>query len=428
VFAWGPELSISPHPSLQAPVVPHPAHPVVRRPRDVRLDFFRGLCLFIIFVAHVWDNPWGAWIPARFGFSDATEIFVFCSGMASAVAFGGVFARCGYAIGTARIVYRCWQVYWAHIAIFLAVAAMMVAADRLTDGGDGYVRGLNLAPMFGEHAASTLIGMMTLTYVPHFFDILPMYLVILLMIPIVVALAEAHRVYAFAFVIGVWIAGAFGVFEIPAEPWSDRKWFFHPFAWQLIFFTGFAFMRGWLPSPPIDRRLVVLAAAVVLLSVPFAWFRLLETFDVLQRAHDALAPLIDKTRFGLLRYVHFLALAYLAYAAVGERGHRLKGAVVDVIRKVGQQSLAVFVAGLALAFFASIVLNVIGRDVVAVALVNLAGFAALVAVAYAVAWFKSAPWQAMPRPRPSVGAEAGARATQAAEPAAPPRLRLSPAE
>ena len=85
--------------------------------RDPRLDFFRGIAMFIILIAHV-PNDWLAlWIPARFGFSDATETFVFCSGMASAIAFGRVFRTRGLAMGTARVGFRVWQVYWAHIAV-----------------------------------------------------------------------------------------------------------------------------------------------------------------------------------------------------------------------------------------------------------------------------------------------------------------------
>ncbi len=63
------------------------------QPRDPRLDFFRGVGMFIILIAHITNNPWTLWIPARFGFSDATEMFVFCSGMASALAFGAVVSR-----------------------------------------------------------------------------------------------------------------------------------------------------------------------------------------------------------------------------------------------------------------------------------------------------------------------------------------------
>ena len=82
--------------------------------------------MFIIFVAHVPENTWTLWIPARFGFSDATEIFVFCSGMASAIAFGGTFARHGWWMGTARTLHRVWQVYWAHIGLFFLTVALLV--------------------------------------------------------------------------------------------------------------------------------------------------------------------------------------------------------------------------------------------------------------------------------------------------------------
>ena len=56
--------------------------------RDPRLDFFRGLGMFIIFFAHTPGNIVKQFIPARFGPSDATEVFIFCSGLASALAFG----------------------------------------------------------------------------------------------------------------------------------------------------------------------------------------------------------------------------------------------------------------------------------------------------------------------------------------------------
>jgi hypothetical protein len=73
------------------------------RRRDLRLDFFRGIAMFIILFAHTPGNFWTSWIPARFGFSDATEIFVFCSGMASALAFGGNAFDRGWPLGTARV-------------------------------------------------------------------------------------------------------------------------------------------------------------------------------------------------------------------------------------------------------------------------------------------------------------------------------------
>ena len=83
--------------------------PSISRPRDPRLDFFRGIAMFIILLAHTPGNPWTLWIPARFGFSDATETFVFCSGMASAIAFGAVFDRHGVPCGRVRSARGCRQ-------------------------------------------------------------------------------------------------------------------------------------------------------------------------------------------------------------------------------------------------------------------------------------------------------------------------------
>lgn len=367
---------------------PIPAYP--RTQRDVRLDFFRGVGMFIIFIAHVPRNPLNDWIPARFGFSDATEIFVFCSGMASAIAFASVFDRAGFLHGMARVLYRCWQVYWSHITLFLACATMMVAADQYFGTGSQFVTSLNLGSFFSE-TPRALLGLFTLTYVPHLFDILPMYLVVLALIPIVMALSYLGGFAPFVFCFSLWFIGWYGGVNFSSEPWGEEKWFFNPLAWQAIFFTGFAFMRGWIPAPPIDSRLIRLALVCVLVTIPFAhhWGieRLPEQFHVPP-------TLIDKNNFGPLRYIHFLALAYLAFAAAGPVGVNLRGPMVSICCKVGQQSLAVFMAGIVFSLMGGIVLTRLGYSIPMVIAVNLAGFAGLIAVAYTVAWFKSKPWTA----------------------------------
>jgi hypothetical protein len=133
--------------------------------RDPRLDVFRGLGMFIILFAHIPSNAFAGWIPARFGFSDATEIFVFCSGMASALAFGRTFDQAGLLLGTVRIAHRIWQVYWAHVAIFIAVVAALALADQEIAGARYLRQDLNLGPFLDEPAAR-LLGFVTLTYVP----------------------------------------------------------------------------------------------------------------------------------------------------------------------------------------------------------------------------------------------------------------------
>ncbi|MFK7942708.1 MAG: OpgC domain-containing protein, partial [Paracoccaceae bacterium] len=154
-----------------------------KKQRDLRLDFFRGLAMFIILVAHTPNSLWRMWIPARFGFSDATEIFVFCSGMASGIAFGAVFIKRGWHLGAARIAFRVWQVYWAHIGVVLATAGIMVLLQSTDMGepGKDYTKWFPVGGFFSAtegRPEATLLGLFTLTYVPGLFDILPMYLVI----------------------------------------------------------------------------------------------------------------------------------------------------------------------------------------------------------------------------------------------------------
>ena len=368
--------------------------------------------MFIIFSAHMPGNLFTSWIPARWGFSDATEIFVFCSGMASAIAFGRSYDRAGWAMGTARVGYRVWQVYWAHIGMFVAIAAMLAAVDLSGALPDRtYVNSLNLGRFFAD-PGPLLVGLVTLSYVPNYFDILPMYLAILAMMPAMMALSRASPRLPVAASLLVWalaqgrILDALGLgawhLSLPAEPWSDRPWFFNPFAWQLVFFTGFALVRGWLPAPPASRGLLIAAAAVLLLCVPLSNIGVRELG--VEWARDwraANAWAITKTDFGVLRHVHFLALAYLCWALAGEGGRRLTAgagvlgsALVAVVTKVGQQSLAVFVSSMLLARLFGLALDVAGRGGATTTAANLGGWALLIATAYAVAWFKAAPWRA----------------------------------
>jgi hypothetical protein len=410
-------------PASAVPAHPAPARDALgKRARDPRLDFFRGLGMFIILVAHIPTNPWADWIPARFGFSDATEIFVFCSGVASAIAFGRVFEAAGWRLGTARIAYRVWQVYWCHVGVFLTVVAVLAAADWAL-GTDRYLRhDLNLWP-FLDDPARRLAEFAALIYVPNYFDILPMYLVILALIPLVVAAARIGLSAAGALVGGLWVLAALGLLDFTAETWSSRAWFFNPFAWQLLFFLGFAFGRGWLAPPAYDPRRMAAALAAIAVAIPFScqygWscFAGFGHVPWFGEVHQALAGLIDKTHLGAFRIAHFLALAYIARVAAGEGGRRLRGALVGRFRQVGRQTLAVFLTGLVLAQALGVVLDAAGRSAAAVALANLGGCALLMLVAMAAEWFKSSPWA-------QAGAPSRERAEAGAAEGAP--LRLAP--
>ncbi|MEM1428251.1 MAG: OpgC domain-containing protein [Pseudomonadota bacterium] len=401
-----------------APARPATAAPAAARIRDPRLDFYRGIAMIIILFAHTPGNFFTLWIPARWGFSDATEIFVFCSGMASAVAFGRTFDRAGWTLGTLRVGYRVWQVYWAHIAMFFTIAMLMALLNETQLGPRNYVGSLNLWKFFAEPAPQ-LIGLFTLTYVPNYFDILPMYLAILVMMPVMLALSRVNPALVFVAMAVLWVLAQGALWEwlgrpdvalnFPAEPWSEREWFFNPFGWQLIFFTGFAFMIGWIKPPPVTWGLIALAGLIVLANIPLSNIGVRELgLEWAREWRLENRAWFSKSDFGILRYIQFLALAYLFWVAAGAHGHRLKptgegplsqswGAVVRIIMKIGQQSLAVFVFSMVFARLMGFALDIVGRTTWTVTLINLIGVAALVGVAYLVAWIKAQPW----RPKPA---------------------------
>lgn len=360
-----------------------------RSPRDPRLDLFRGLTMLVIFIAHVPRDSWNAWIPARFGFSSGTELFVFCSGFASALAFGRIFAKRGFALGAARIAKRIWEVYWAHIGLVVAIVALSAAVDRLS--GSALLQE-QFAPLTRDPAGA-LLGLATLTWLPDYLDILPVYLVILALVPVMIALRRLHPALPFAAMAGlhamVWTAGI----NLPGNPWTGSGWFLNPFAWQLVFFTGFAFGMGWLPAPRLRApKLVAACLAFVAVSVPLSFWGILESVPAAQAIRDIVLAGNEKGDLHPLRLLHFLAVAYLVLSAIEPWRGRLDAGPGHLLILIGRQSLATFLASLFLARIAGVALERAGGGEVATAAVNLLGFAAILAVALVAGWFKSAPW------------------------------------
>jgi hypothetical protein len=367
-------------------------YPTATKPRDLRLDFFRGLALLLIFIAHVPDNWLARYRPGYFGFSDSADIFVFVSGYAAALAYGRIFSRAGFLVGTARIVKRLAELYASHLGLFFAVAFTCVAGNSILTTDVDYVGLLNLGYFF-DNTQQALYGLFTLTYVPNYFDILPMYMVALAMLPGVMLLARVRRALAGAACVAVYLAVPILRLELPAEIAFRRPWFFNPFAWQLLFYTGFFIGAGWLKAPPSRLWLAAVCVLFLILSIPLSHYPTYSQVEWLSTLRNQLEPLVTKTNLGVLRWLHFLCLAYLMVFLLKGREHVLKGKIATPFVKTGQQALPVFVTGMTLSFIAGMALDVWGRGIASVGVVNAAGLGMLILTAYVVAWFKAQPWR-----------------------------------
>ena len=385
---------------------PSPAHAVEptttsKKFRDVRLDFFRGLSLFIILVSHTRGDFLADWIPARFGLSDAADMFVFVSGYAGGIAFGGVYRRSGWILGTVRIGLRVWQLYLAQLCMILASAALALAADRLLGASGNHVALFSLDHLF-SNPRDAILGAVTLTYVPQYLDILPLYIVVLAMVPVAVALARIHPYFAPIASAVLWVVARASGWNLPNESSEPSGWFFNPFCWQLLFFSGFSISMGWVRPPPPNRLLFRAAVGWLVFGVTVTVPAIFETIPRLGLVHAWTASQADKTMLDPLRYLHFLASAYVVIVLLRGRLHLIQRRWASPLIKCGQQALAVFLAGILLADIGGIVFDHLGTNLIVQLVVNAGCFAATFAVAYGVAWVKSAPW-ALPAPVAAIG-------------------------
>jgi hypothetical protein len=362
--------------------------------RNPKVDFFRGVALVIIFINHMPLNEWQLYTPSRFGFSDAAEIFVFLSGFVAALAYGCSFENAGLGLGTLRILYRCAQIYTAHLALFFLLATVCVIANQWTTEPD-YITRLNIQ-FFFDRTQEALPALFGLRYVPNMLDILPLYLVILLWVPIVWSWSRLHPGLALGFSLALYACTWLFNWELPADPLSDRSWYFNPFAWQLMFFTGFAFGAGWLRCPGPNRGLVAFCLAFVALAIPLAHEPTLLGVEMFSKLRAALEPLLDKNHLGLLRWLHFLALAYLMVRVFEPKRDWLQWALPRWIAQMGQQSLPLFLLGTMLSYIGGILLDQVGRDGFTTAWINLAGLALLLGAAQVLTWLDGKPWKQVP--------------------------------
>jgi hypothetical protein len=355
--------------------------PASRRPRDHRLDLARGVMLLIIFIAHVPNNLLADFIPARFGFSSGAEIFVFCSGIASGLAFGGTFLKKGFAEGSLRIVRRIFQLYAAHLGLILTLGMGAIALDSVfmnTVLTDRY--GLEL---LREKPSEALLSYAFIRYVPPFFDILPMYMILLAAVVPVMALGRISPWLVLGLSALLWQAVPMFNLHLSGHPLTEAPWYFNPFAWQFLFFIGFSFGVGWLKPPERNHPvLLLLSLTILLVSIPltgwpfFEWFGgLFVTLNAMVYPPDAITTLHAS------RLIHFLALAYLCVSLVNPKAAWLENARLKPLYSIGRNSFASFLAGVVLSMLGGVVIDRLDMGWLVAISVNVAGIVLLLAFA-----------------------------------------------
>ncbi|MBL8668490.1 MAG: OpgC domain-containing protein [Rhodospirillales bacterium] len=363
--------------------------------RDLRIDFFRGLALLMIFIDHVPGNALSALTLQAFGTCDAAEVFVLLAGYSSGLAFAPIFQRASWPAATARVLIRCWDIYVAHIVLFCVVAGIVVSAVRHFDN-PLYLEHVNLLPLFAD-TEGALVAVLTLHYLPNFLDILPLYVLLLALVPFALPLALRQPALVLLAAAALWGLVQVAPFNLPNYP-GDAGWYFNPFAWQFLFVIGLVLgslrHRGVRLDPRLCRLLVIASGPVVLVALLVAapWRQIPGLEEVVIIPWSWLPP-VSKTDLSVIRLVNILALFCLAGSLIRAEAPWLRGRIGGAVALLGTQPLPVFSVGIVASVLGAVVFFEAGRGLLAHVVVNLTGALAALAVAWIAAWLKSEPWR-----------------------------------
>jgi hypothetical protein len=364
------------------------AVPAVAAQRDLRLDLFRGIALWLIFLDHIPSNIM-SWITIRnYGFSDATEIFVFISGYTAAFVYGRAMRERGVIVSSARILKRAWQIYVAHIFLFVIYMAEIAYVSNSFEN-PLYAEEMGIFDFFRQPDV-TLLQALLLKFKPANMDVLPLYIVLLAgFAPFVWLLLRAPTVALAASALVYVLSWNFN-WNFPAYP--GGTWVFNPLAWQLIFgFGAWCAMGGARKLGPLIRSKVVLTIAVLYLVFSFAivmtWYFPPYGRFVPKWLSDWMYP-IDKTNLDVLRFAHFLSLAVVTVWFIPIDWPYLKSRWLRPAIICGQHSLEIFCLGVFLAFAGHIALQELSARVAAQVIVSVLGIIAMVGAAALISWYK----------------------------------------
>jgi hypothetical protein len=363
--------------------------------RDLRLDFFRGLALFCIFIDHLPDNILREFTLQSVMFSDAAEVFILISGYTAGMVYGRAMERQGFFVAGVRIYHRVWQLYVAHVFLFMIFMAM-VAYTVGALNNPLYAEELGAANFLNEPSVA-LVQALMLQFQPAYMDILPLYIVLLAVLPLVLAGFRSWPWVMFFASFALWVAVQFdNRIALSAYPGPERVWFLNPFAWQALFFLG-----AWLGWRNIHggvawlsrRWLFWLAAGLALaaLLIRFNW-TLHGFYDPIPVPVSArlLWPFLSKGDLAPLRFANVLAVALLVACLIHPQARFLATPAAWPFVICGRNSLYIFCLGILLSVLGHLVLNEFFGGIPMQFAVSAAGVAIMVGVAALMEWFAGA--------------------------------------
>jgi hypothetical protein len=356
--------------------------------RELRLDLFRGLALWLIYIDHLPPSLLTWFTIRNYGFSDATEIFIFISGYTAAFVYGRAMLEQGFLVATARILRRAWQIYVAHVFLFtIFLAEISYVATSFEN--PLYTEEMGIMD-FLKQPDVTIVQALLLRFRPVNMDVLPLYIVLMLALPLILALMRWKPDVTLA--LSALLYAVTWEFDLYFSSYPNGYWAFNPLAWQLLFvFGAWCALGGAKRMSRILSSRITLWVCVAYLTAAFyvtlTWYVPQMSHWLPRRVEQWMYP-IDKTDLDVLRFAHFLALAAITVRLMPRDWPALKSVWLKPLILCGSHSLEIFCLGVFLAFAGHFILAEGGGGAALHALVTLCGILVMWGVAWLISWYK----------------------------------------
>jgi hypothetical protein len=354
--------------------------------RDLRLDFARGIAIWFLFLDHIPHNAVSLLTIRNFGFSGATDLFVFAAGYAAAIFYGKMMLERGLLVTATRIFKRVWQLYAAYVVLFVIyvdtisyVAAQYAAPEIIGE--------FNVSGIIDDPIRILIHGLM-LQGKPLNLDVLQLFIALMALFPLV--LWAMFRSLNLTLIASIVLYAVARLFDWNLASFPDGRWYFNPFCWQLLFVLG-----AWCAM--VGARLARSAAGLPLLRIAALTYLLFALIITIAGKNPGLAGFIpdwligafmpnDKENLAPYRVLHLLALAFLFTRAVPNNSHGFGWNVLQPVLICGEEWLAAFCAGVFLSFAGHLLLITGPNSLAMQVLVSAAGISIMTCVAYYVSW------------------------------------------
>ena len=350
------------------------------------VDFWRGYALIAIFINHIPGIFFEQFTHRAFGLSDSAELFVFLAGFSLRYLSESRTENLTGMRLFMRLEARAFTLYAAQILIVALALAMMAGAAILLD--TPLILQWNNASAFFESPVQTQVGIVLLAHQMGYFDVLPLYIVMMSFAPLVVALGRISLRILLFYSVTVWALTLFSELNLPTWP-VEGVWFFNPFAWQLQFVLGYVLAR---PKPQASdfiesKRTEFRVLGLVITGIGL-WLALIQWApNPFELPEPRLFFMNDKTSLSPLRIIHMIGLVML-FGGLFDFAARWSGFrfISTPLCLLGRNSLQVFCAGSLLSLAGQIVRFATPAGLVTDTLVLLIGVAAMLAIAWGNEW------------------------------------------